>query len=249
VDLVETSPSRLPLWLRGLFALMLLGLILAVYHSGLAHQLSWGSIRSQIDELKAWVERCPQEAVLLFVVTYIVVTALSLPVSTGMSIAAGALFGRWLGVALVSLSATVGATLSMWTSRYLFRATVERRFGHRLQPLFRGIERDGGWYLLSIRLVAVFPYFLVNLAMGLTPIRTGHYVLATWLGMLPANFLFVNAGRAIMAIESPGDVLQAEVIAALILLASVPLLVRFMVRRLLWGNASLKTPESERVNS
>jgi uncharacterized membrane protein YdjX (TVP38/TMEM64 family) len=97
--------------------------------------------------------------------------------------------------------------------------------------------------------VAVFPYFLVNLAMGLTPIRTGHYVLATWLGMLPANFLFVNAGRAIMAIESPGDVLQAEVIAALILLASVPLLVRFMVRRLLWGNASLKTTESERLNS
>lgn len=230
MGLISSAPSRWSMLARLIVAVAVLVIALLVYLSNIHEVLSWKNVRTQIQGWQQWVAEQPVTALLVFAAVYITVTALSIPVSTGLSIVAGALFGRWWGVAIVSVSATVGATLAMWTSRYLVRDMVQRRFGEHLRPIMRGMERDGGWYLLSIRLAAVFPYFLVNLAMGLTPISTRSYVAATWLGMLPASFLFVNAGSAAMTIRSPGDVLSSEVLAALILLAAVPLLLRRLVR-------------------
>ncbi|MCX7699629.1 MAG: TVP38/TMEM64 family protein [Gemmataceae bacterium] len=229
MGLISSAPSRWSLLARLIVAVIVLVIALLLYLSNIHEVLSWENVRAQIQGWKQWVAERPVTAMLLFAAVYIAVTALSIPVSTGLSIVAGALFGRWWGVAIVSLSATIGATLAMWTSRYLFRDMVEQRFGEHLRPIMRGMERDGGWYLLSIRLAAIFPYFLVNLAMGLTPISTRSYVAATWLGMLPASFLFVNAGSAAMTIRSPGDVLSGEVLIALILVATVPLLLRRMI--------------------
>jgi uncharacterized membrane protein YdjX (TVP38/TMEM64 family) len=223
--------DRAAFWLRLFLVMAVIGLLFVVNSQWGADHLSWESLRSYIEDLQEWVQQNTTQAIIIFVIVYIVVTAVSLPVSTGMSITAGALFGLWLGVAIVSFSATVGATLAMWTSRYLFREIVERYFGSRLQLILAGLERDGGWYLLSLRLLTIFPYFLVNLAMGVTRIRTLHYVLATWLGMLPAQLIFVNAGQAVMSIRSPHDVLSLEVVTALALLATAPILLRWLTRR------------------
>ncbi len=231
MDAISSASRRWSLRLRWLGAFGLLFTVLILYQAQIHKTLSWENVRSELHSWQRLTAERPVKAACFFALVYISVTALSLPVSTGLSILAGALFGRGLGVVLVSISATIGATLAMWSSRFLLRDVVERRIGSRLRPIWQGIAKDGVWYLLSLRLAAVFPFFLVNLAVGLTRLPTRSYVMATWLGMLPANFLFVNAGTAAMTIESPRDVFNGEVLLALILLALIPLLLRSLARR------------------
>ncbi len=149
-----------------------------------------------------------------------------------LSLLAGALFGRWVGTAVVSVAATVGATVAMLAGRYVLQDWVQRRFGRRLAAVNRGVERDGAYYLLTLRLIPAVPYWLVNLGMGLTPIRVRTYVAASWVGMLPATFVYVNAGTELGRIESPRDVLSPGVLGALLLLACVPLAAKLLVPRL-----------------
>ena len=149
-----------------------------------------------------------------------------------LSLLAGALFGRWLGFAVVSLAATLGATIAMLASRYVLRDWVQRRFGHRFAALNRGFERDGVYYLLTLRMMPVVPFWLINLGMGLTPIRARTFALVSWLGMMPATVLYVNAGTELATIESPRDVLSVNILIALLALACVPLMIKFAVSRL-----------------
>jgi uncharacterized membrane protein YdjX (TVP38/TMEM64 family) len=160
----------------------------------------------------------------------VAVTALSLPAAGALSLAAGALFGWWKGVAVVSAASTCGATLAFLGSRYLFRDWVRRRFGSRLDVIDRGFQRDGAWYLLTLRLNVVVPFFLINLGMGLTPLRAGTFALVSWLGMLPATLVIVNAGQKIGEIEKPSDALSLQMIVALGLLGLTPLALRLLLR-------------------
>src|SRR5262249_33433697 len=148
----------------------------------------------------------------IYFALYVAVAALSLPFATLLTLAGGVLFGRWLGTLVVSFASTAGATLAFLASRYLLRDFVQRRFGRWLEPINRGVEADGAYYLLTLRLVPAFPFFVVNALMGLTPMRVGTYWWVSQLGMLPATFLYVNAGAELGQIQSARDVLSLPVL-------------------------------------
>ncbi len=215
--------------------LLLLGVLAAVvvafYLTGLHRELSWDNVRARVHETRAWVADHLLAAVLAFIGIYFVVTAISLPIALILTLIGGALFGVWLGLALVSVAATLGATAAMLLSRYLLGDWVQRRWGVRLAAFNRGVETDGAYYLLTLRLVPLFPFWLINLGVGLTnmPVRTFMWV--TWAGTLPGTFLYLYFGQELSRIESPGDVLSRGVLIALALLGIVPLLLRWLLKR------------------
>jgi uncharacterized membrane protein YdjX (TVP38/TMEM64 family) len=228
---MEPPPeSGRSLWPRlALLALLLLG-VAAFYALGLNCYLSWESVR---DNVGAWQERVEEYLALslaLFFCAYVSVTALSLPVGALLALVAGALFGRWLGTGVVSLASTLGATLAFLSSRYLFRDWVQRRFASRLGPINRGVARDGAYYLFTLRLLPVVPFFLINLGMGLTPMCAGTFAAVSWAGMLLGTFLYVNVGTELATLSSPADVLSWKVLGALALLGVAPLVLRLVLR-------------------
>jgi uncharacterized membrane protein YdjX (TVP38/TMEM64 family) len=212
---------------------VLAGIALAVagfFVFDLGRYPSWEALRDHRAALGEQVERHFAVALLVFFAVYVAVAALSLPGAAVLTLAAGALFGRWWGTGVVSLASTAGATLAFLLTRYLFRAFVQERWGHRLEPINRGVEADGAYYLFTLRLVPVVPFFLINAAMGLTrlPVRTFWWV--SQLGMLPGTFLYVNAGTELAQIASPKDALSPTVLVSLALLGVVPLLFRQILR-------------------
>ena len=211
---------------RWVLAAVLVGAVAAFYAAGLDRHLSWTAVRDQVAGWQGYVRDHPVAAVAVFFCVYVVVTGLSIPVAAALSLAAGILFGRWVGTGLVSVAATAGATLAFLSSRYVLRGWVRSRFGDRLRPVERGVERDGAYYLFTLRLIPLIPYFLINLGMGLTPIPVRTFALVSWVGMLPVTFLYVNAGAVLPTIEGPGDVLSAPVLVSLALLGLVPLAAR-----------------------
>ncbi len=165
-----------------------------------------------------------------FFVLYVVMAALSLPGAAIMTLAAGAFFGVWQGLILVSFASSIGATLAFLVSRFLLREQVKQRFGDKLKAVDRGISRDGAFYLFTLRLVPVFPFFIINLLLGLTalPARTFYWV--SQLGMLPGTLVYVNAGTQLAAIESLGGILSPALLASFALLGIFPLLARALLR-------------------
>ena len=151
-----------------------------------------------------------------------------------LTLAGGFLFGSILGTIYVNIAATTGATLAFLASRYLLRDWVERKFGHRLGPIQEGFRRNAFSYLLTLRLIPAFPFFLVNLVSGLTRINIGTYVLATAVGIIPGSFVFANAGRQLGSINSLAEIASPAVLGAFALLglfALAPVLYRRFVRR------------------
>lgn len=216
---------------RVALALILVLAVAGFYASGLYRYLSWESVRGSLGDWQTRVAEDLPLAALVYFAVYVTATALSLPAASLLTMIGGALFGRWLGTGLAIVAATVGATLAFLGSRYLLRDFVRRKFGARLQGLDRGIEKDGAFYLLTLRLVPAVPFFLVNLGVGLTPIRTATFALVSGLGMLPGTFLFVNAGTELGSVDSPADLLSWKITGSLALLAVVPLVVRRLLRR------------------
>ena len=194
--------------------------------------------RDRLADCRAAAAARPVAAALAFAAVYIAVTALSLPVAAWLSLLGGALFGRWVGVPLVSVSATAGATLAMLSARYVLRDWVRTRFGPRIAGIDRGLERDGAFYLVTLRLVPLLPFWLVNLAAGVTALPVRQFVVGSWVGMLPATAVYVNAGREVGGVESPADILTGRVVGAFALLAVLPLVARFVVRRFTAGRPS-----------
>ena len=222
--------NDLRFWLRFVLALLLVAGVVIFYGLGWHRYFRWEELTARLSEFEAAVGENRYRSALIFAAVYIVVTALSLPVSTWLSLLAGALFGRWLGVGIVSVSATIGATLAFLSSRFLLRDFVESRFKTRLQSIQKGIEEDGGFYVLMLRLVPLFPFFLVNLGLGVTRVRLSTYIMTSWLGMLPGCFLFVNAGTAIRQIRQPADILSWKIIASFSALGLFPLAARWVYR-------------------
>jgi uncharacterized membrane protein YdjX (TVP38/TMEM64 family) len=227
----DHSPRRSPSWPRWALAAGLMLAVAAFYALGLHRWASWVSLRDRLDLLRDQVGQHLLPSLALFFLVYVAGTALSLPVAAALSLAAGALFGRWVGTGVVVVAATLGATLACLASRFVLRDWVQARFGDRLRALDEGVARDGAYYLLSLRLVPAFPFFLVNLGMGLTRLRTWTFAWVSLLGMLPGTFLYVNAGTELGRIDSPGEVLSPGVLISLALLALVPLGLRLLVRR------------------
>jgi uncharacterized membrane protein YdjX (TVP38/TMEM64 family) len=157
---------------------------------------------------------------------YILVTALSLPGATVMTLAGGALFGLGVGFVVISFASSIGATLAFLVSRFVLRDTVQNRFGDRLRVINEGVRREGAFYLFSLRLVPIFPFFLINLAMGLTPMRTGVYYLVSQLGMIPGTLVYVNAGTQLGRIEALSGILSPGLLISFALLGLFPLLAK-----------------------
>jgi len=156
--------------------------------------------------------------------------ALSIPGAAVMTLAAGAIFGVWHGLVLVSFASTLGATLAFLVARFLLRAPLRKRYGQRLKALDAGIERDGAFYLFTLRLVPIFPFFMINLLAGLTPLKTWTFFWVSQVGMLPGTFVYVYAGTQLARIESPGDVLSPGLITAFALIGLMPLITRWLAR-------------------
>ncbi len=222
--------SRRSGWARWAVAIVLVLAVVGFYALGLQRYFSWDYVRSHLDAWQLQVRQNLPPALALFFLMYVAVTALSLPVATLLGLLAGALFGRWLGTAVVSLASTLGATLAFLSSRYLLRDWVQRRYGERLAPINRGIEQDGAYYLFTLRLVPLVPFFLINLGMGLTRMRVLTFALVSWLGMLLGTFLYVNAGTALATLNGPSGILSPNVLVSLALLGVVPLVIRKLMQ-------------------
>ena len=164
-----------------------------------------------------------------YMLLYILITALSLPGALIMSLGGGALFGLWLGFLLVSFSSTIGATLAFLAARFLFKDAIQNRFGEKLGAINKGIEQDGAFYLFTLRLVPVFPFFIINLVMGLTPIRTAVFYLVSQIGMLPGTLVYVNAGTQLGKLESASGILSPGLLLSFALLGVFPLLAKKMI--------------------
>jgi pyruvate/2-oxoglutarate dehydrogenase complex dihydrolipoamide dehydrogenase (E3) component/uncharacterized membrane protein YdjX (TVP38/TMEM64 family) len=171
----------------------------------------------------------PVLSVAVYSLIYVAVTGLSLPGAAVLTLAGGAIFGLLGGTVIVSFASTIGATLAFLASRFLFRDAIRSRFGDRLQAIDSGIARDGAFYLFTLRLVPVFPFFVVNLVMGLTAIPTRTFYWVSQVGMLPGTFLYVNAGTQLAKIESLSDILSPSLLFSFALLGLFPLLARRLV--------------------
>ena len=206
--------------------------IVAFFLLDLGQYLSLEELRQRRDQLLAFTEDHLVVMIAGYMLVYIVMAALSVPGAAILTLAGGALFGVLIGTIAVSFASTIGATLVFLAARFLFRDSVQRRFGKRLEAINRGVERDGAFYLLALRLVPVFPFWVINLVMALTSIKTWTYFWVSQLGMLPATLVFVNAGTQLARIDSTGDILSLPLIGAFALLGLLPLLLRWTLRLL-----------------
>lgn len=206
---------------------LVLGLLIAAFFLfDIQQYLTLSSIKESLTSFEAWRSQNPLLVSLGFFAVYIVITALSLPGAAVMTLAAGALFGLWWGLLIVSFASTIGATLAFLVSRFLLQDWVQQRFGNRLQAINNGIEKEGGFYLFTLRLVPIFPFFIINLVMGLTPIKTWTFYWVSQIGMLAGTLVYVNAGTQIAQIDSLGSIMSFNLLASFALLGIFPLIAK-----------------------
>jgi pyruvate/2-oxoglutarate dehydrogenase complex dihydrolipoamide dehydrogenase (E3) component/uncharacterized membrane protein YdjX (TVP38/TMEM64 family) len=208
----------------------LIGVVAAGFAAFVAfHGWTWLSF-DNLKHQQAWLhdayERRPLLVAGAFALLYVVVAGLSLPGATILTLAAGAIFGLLPGTAIALVSSTIGASLAFLTARYVLRDAVERRFRTRLETIDRGLARDGAWYLATLRLIAVIPFFVINLVMGLTRMPVRSFALVSLAGMLPGVMVYVNAGTRLGELRSPAGILSPPVLASFAALAALPWLAK-----------------------
>ncbi|WP_421184552.1 FAD-dependent oxidoreductase [Aeromonas enteropelogenes] len=216
-----------------LLLLLVMGCLIGAFFAfDLGHYLSLSELQARQESLALWVDRHFVAASLLFLVIYVLSTALSLPGASLLTLAGSAVFGVAWGLLLVSFASSLGATLAFLSARFLLRDWVSARFGDKLATFQAGMAKDGAFYLLSLRLIPIFPFFLVNLLMGLTPIRVSTYYWVSQLGMLPGTFVFVLAGSELATLTSTGNILSPGLMVALTLLGLMPWLMKKLAQTL-----------------
>jgi len=214
--------------------LVLLALLAAAIAAGVALDLGrflrLDELQARRGELEAAFHSHPLATATAFFAVYVAVALLAIPGAAVLTIAAGAIFGLVRGTVLVSFAATAGALLSFLASRYLFRDAVAARFGDRLRAVDEGIARDGAAYLFGLRLVPVFPYFLVNPLVGLTALPARTFAWVSQLGMLPATVVYVNAGTRLADVRSIDGILSPGTVLAFALLGALPFAAKWIAR-------------------
>jgi pyruvate/2-oxoglutarate dehydrogenase complex dihydrolipoamide dehydrogenase (E3) component/uncharacterized membrane protein YdjX (TVP38/TMEM64 family) len=215
---------------RLILILSLAVVAVVLWRSGLLGELSLESLKGRQATLHAWTTANPWLAAGGFFALYVVITSLSLPGAAVLTLAAGALFGLIEGTLLASFASSIGATLAFLASRFVFRDALRARYGERLRAFDAGVARDGAYYLFTLRLVPVFPFFLINLLAGLTALKARTFYWVSQLGMLPGTIVYVFAGTQLARIRSAGDILSPGLIIALAMLGVLPLLMRWMMQ-------------------
>jgi len=211
---------------------LLFAAVAAYYAFDLGRYLSLDFFKSQQAAIETWRAAQPAKAALAYFLIYVAITGLSLPGALVMTLAGGAVFGLLWGTVLISFASTAGATLAFLVSRFLLRDWVQLRFGERLRAIDAGVEREGGFYLFTLRLVPVFPFFVINLLMGLTAIRTRTFYWVSQAGMLLGTIVYVNAGTQLAKIESLSGILSPALVASFALLGVFPLVAKKITEHL-----------------
>ncbi|MEH0688724.1 TVP38/TMEM64 family protein [Vibrio cholerae] len=171
-------------------------------------------------------------AALSYFFAYVAITAFSIPGAAVVTLLGAALFGFWTSLLLVSFASTIGATLAFLSSRFLLKEWVQSKFGDKLATINQGVEKDGAFYLFSLRLIPVFPFFLINLLMGLTPITIARFYLVSQLGMLPGTAVYLNAGTQLAQIDSLSGIVSPTVLASFALLGVFPIIAKWVMAKL-----------------
>jgi pyruvate/2-oxoglutarate dehydrogenase complex dihydrolipoamide dehydrogenase (E3) component/uncharacterized membrane protein YdjX (TVP38/TMEM64 family) len=222
--------ERHPLKNSRIAVLVLLAALVATFFALGGHRyLSFEYIKSQLSAAQSYYASNPFEVVAGYFVLYVLIAGLSLPGAVPMTLIGGAIFGLLWGTVLVSFAASIGATLAFLVSRFVLRDWVQGRFAQQLRGINEGVAREGGLYLFTLRLIPAVPFFVINLAMGLTRIGAWRFYWVSQLGMLPGTFVYVNAGTQLAVIESPAGILSPGVIGAFVLLGVFPLLMQRVV--------------------
>ncbi|MCP3867960.1 MAG: FAD-dependent oxidoreductase [Gammaproteobacteria bacterium] len=211
---------------KGILLLAVALLVTAFFVFDVGNYLTLANLKAQQAGLDAWREANPWLSILVFFCVYVLVTALSLPGAAIMTLAIGAVFGLVTGTILVSFASTLGATLAFVIARFLLRDSVQSKFGDKLQAINEGVEKDGAFYLFGLRLVPLFPFFVINLAMGLTTIRTWTFAWVSQVGMLAGTLVYVNAGTQLAGIESLSGIVSPGLILSFVLLGVFPLIAK-----------------------
>ncbi len=191
-------------------------------------------LKESRDSFAALYSRSPALVIGVYFMIYLVVAALALPGAVVMTLAGGALLGLFVGTVVVSFASTIGATLACFFSRFLLRDWVQSKFGDKLESVNRGIQREGAFYLFTLRLIPIFPFFIINLVMGLTRMPLFRYYWVSQLGMFPATLVYVNAGKELGKIESVAGILSPALLVSFAVLGLFPIVVK---KALAWYGA------------
>ncbi|MGA0806344.1 MAG: TVP38/TMEM64 family protein, partial [Pseudohongiellaceae bacterium] len=212
-----------------IFAVVALAAVLAYRQFDLGQWLTLEQLKNSRDALVNLYASDPGKTMAVFFGIYVLATAVSIPGAAILTLAAGAIFGLGIGLLLVSFASSLGALLAFLVARTLLRDTAQARFGKFMAPINAGLAKDGVFYLLTLRLVPVFPFWLINLLMGLTQIGARNFYLVSQIGMLAGTVVYVNAGTQLAAIESTADILSPAILGSLVLLGGFPILAKWLV--------------------
>ncbi|ASP47307.1 FAD-dependent oxidoreductase [Cognaticolwellia beringensis] len=207
-------------------------LVALFFHYDLNQLLTLEGLKGSMDQFGEWREQSPILIIGGFFALYVLVAALSLPGAAILTLAAGALFGLVEGFIIVSFASSIGALLAFLVSRYLLRESIKKKFPERLKAIDEGVQREGAFYLFTLRLVPVFPFFLVNLLMGVTGIKAWTFYWVSQLGMLAGTVVYVNAGTQLADIESLSGILSPKLIFSFVLLGLLPLIGKAIVNKI-----------------
>ena len=207
-------------------------LVACVFIFDLHQYLDFSYIKSKQLAIYDYYQANKFLSIIIFFVVYVLVTSLSIPGASILSLLAGAIFGLLLGSVLVIFGATIGATIAFWLARYLLGNSIQEKYADKLKTINEGVKKDGAFYLLTLRLIPIFPFFVINVLMGLTPMRTLTYVLTSFFGMLAGTIIFVNVGTQLASLESVSGILTPKIWGAFILLAIFPWIAKFIINTL-----------------
>lgn len=211
---------------------MLILVIVAVLlfkYSDFGKYLTFNFLKAESERLQELVEQRPLLSSISFFTIYIFTTAFSIPGATVLTLAAGAFFGFWWGTLIVSFASTIGATGSFIISRFLFRDFVKERFSERLEVINLGITREGSFYLFALRLIPLFPFFVINALMGLTSIKVSTFFWVSQLGMLPGTLAYINAGTQLGNITSTSDIVSWPILISFSIIGVIPILAKRII--------------------
>lgn len=215
---------------------LIIGLILVVaivlLGANFGQYLTLENAKAQQLALNAQIEENFVLSAALYFIGYVFITAFSIPGAAVVTLLGAALFGFWSSLLLVSFASTIGATLAFLSSRYLLRDWVQAKFGSKLETINKGVEKDGAFYLFSLRLIPVFPFFLINLLMGLTPISIAKFYVFSQLGMLAGTMVYLNAGTQLAEIDSLSGIVSPTVLASFALLGLFPLIAKWVMGKI-----------------
>jgi uncharacterized membrane protein YdjX (TVP38/TMEM64 family) len=213
-----------------LYLLIIIALFIgAFFYFDLQQLLTLDNLKSHQETIVSYRNDHPVLATAIYTLVYIAVTGLSLPGATILTLAGGAVFGLLWGTLIVSFASSIGATLAFLAARFLFRDTVNARFGNQLQEIDTGVTRDGAFYLFTLRLVPLIPFFVINLAMGLTALKAHTFYWVSQVGMLAGTLVYVNAGTQLAKIESLSGILSPALVGSFTLLGAFPIIAKKIV--------------------